>query len=405
MPGDQNSRHYRFQKDTFPILDLSLLHEQAEDMSYETRTLTTDERLDWLRLYRSENVGPVTFFRLLEQFGSARHALEALPELARQGGSRRVLTVCSKAIAERELAAIEKLGATLLPCADPRFPPALRALETAPLLISIGHPHLLARTAVAIVGARNASAIGRRIAQTMAAELGNAGLLVVSGMARGIDAAAHRGALASGTVAVLAGGCDVVYPPENQALYEEIREAGCIVSEMPPGTQPQATHFPRRNRLISGMALGLVVIEASGKSGSLITARLAIDQGREIFAVPGSPMDPRAEGPNALIRQGATLTRNANDVLDILNDMLRRPLAERRPSAFHGSSATPLNEKEMALARKTIIQSLSPSPVTVDEIIRQCQLSPAVVSMVLLELELAGRLERHPGNQVSLLSL
>jgi len=372
-------------------------------MGNDNRTLTLAEKIDWLRLYRSENVGPVTFFRLLERFGSAGRAVEALPDLAKRGGSRKTIAVYAKAAAERELAALDKLGGVLLTAHEPGFPIPLRALEIAPLLTLRGNPHLLSRTAVAVVGARNASAAGRRMAQTIAADLAQAGLLVVSGMARGIDTATHEGALQGGTAAVLAGGVDVIYPPENAGLYQRIVEAGVVVSEMPPGCQPQAMHFPRRNRLISGMALGVVVVEASAKSGSLITARLALEQGREVFAVPGSPLDPRCQGPNSLIKQGATLTENAADVLDVLADLLRRPLAEPHREGFASAPPTPPDEQELARSRREIAQSLGPTPVTVDEIIRQCQLSPAVVSMVLLELELAGRLERHAGNQVSLL--
>jgi DNA processing protein len=372
-------------------------------MGTDNRNLTPAERLDWLRLYRSENVGPVTFYRLLERFGTAGRALEALPELAKRGGGRKPIAVTSKAAAERELAALDKLGGVMIASVEPQYPPAMRSLETAPLITVLGAPHILTRPAVALVGARNASAIGRKMANTLAAELGRAGFLVVSGMARGIDTAAHEGSLATGTAAVLAGGVDVIYPPENADLYERICAGGCAISEMPPGTQPQASHFPRRNRLISGMALGVVVVEASPKSGSLITARLALEQGREIFAVPGSPLDPRCQGPNGLIKQGATLIESADDVLQVLGDMLRRPLAEPKIGGFQGSSPSQPDETELAEARRTIIQSLAPAPVTVDEILRQCQLSPAVVSLVLLELELAGRLERHPGNQVSIL--
>ena len=357
------------------------------------------ERLDWLRLYRSENVGPATFFRLIEHFGTAARALEALPELARRGGGRAV-KIAPVAAAERELDALDKLGATLLLANEPGFPVPLRAVEAVPFLTVRGHPHLLSRHAVAVVGARNASAAGRRFAHLIAADLGKAGLTVVSGMARGIDSAAHEGALESGTVAVLAGGVDVIYPPENAALYGRIVEAGCAVSEMPPATQPQASHFPRRNRLISGLALGVVVVEASARSGSLITARLALEQGREIFAVPGSPLDPRAEGPNKLIKQGATLTESAADVLEGLGEVLRRPLAEPRRDAYRDQPSLPA-ESDLASARAKVVEALGVTPVPVDEIIRQCQLSAAIVSMVLLELELAGRLERHPGSLVA----
>lgn len=367
--------------------------------------LTEQQRLDWLRLIRSENVGPVTFFRLVERFGSAGAAIAALPDLARRGGARRPIVVCTKAQAERELDAHHRLGSQLVASVEPGYPPALAALDDAPPLLTVrGNLHLLTRSAIAMVGARNASIQGRNFARRIACDMASGGLLVVSGMARGIDTAAHEGALQGGTVAVLAGGVDNIYPPENARLYEEIVASGAVVSEMPPGTVPQASHFPRRNRIISGISLGVVVVEATPKSGSLITARYALDQGREVFAVPGSPLDPRCQGPNGLIRDGATLTEGAADVFRVLGDLLRRPLSEGRRRDFQAPPAALPGEAELAAARREMTAALGPVPVTVDEIIRQCQLSPSVVSLVLLELELAGRLERHPGNRVSLLN-
>jgi DNA processing protein len=371
-------------------------------MGPDQRILTPAERVDWLCLYRSENVGPATFFRLLEQFGSPARALEALPELARRGGGR-PLRAAPRAVAERELEALDRLGGSLIACVEPAFPAALRSLDTAPLLTVCGEAGLLARPAVAVVGARNASLAGRRMAQSLAEEIGRAGFVVVSGMARGIDTAAHQAALDSGTVAVLAGGVDHVYPPENRELHRQLGARGCVVSEMPPGSEPQASHFPRRNRLISGLSLGVVVVEASLRSGSLITARLALDQGREIFAVPGSPLDPRCRGPNALIRQGAILTESAADVIEALAGMAE-PSADPPQARKEPLPAAPEDESELTRSREVIARCLAPCPVTVDEIVRQCQLSAAVVSMALLELELAGRLERHPGNRVSLLA-
>jgi DNA processing protein len=362
-------------------------------------TLTFAERRDWLRLFRSENVGPITFFRLLERFGTPAKALEYLPFLARQGGSRRTFTVCSVSAAERELDALERLGARLIASVEEAFPAMLRPLETAPLLTVRGNPTLLNADAVAIVGARNASALGRRMAKTLAMDLGENGWVVVSGMARGIDTAAHDGAMATGTIAVLAGGVDSVYPEENRSLYERLCAEGCVISEMPAGREPQAAHFPRRNRLISGLSKGVVVVEAAPKSGSLITARMALDQGREIFAVPGSPFDPRCQGTNGLIKQGAVLIESAADVLDVV-----APLGKSRtkPALPTVAEIVEPADDELAEAHKIILPALSPTPVMVDEIIRQCQLSPAVVSMVLVELELAGRLERYPDNLISL---
>ncbi|MFQ5468111.1 MAG: DNA-processing protein DprA, partial [Kiloniellaceae bacterium] len=329
-------------------------------------------------------------------------ALEALPELARRGGRRRPIAVASRAAAEREVAATEALGGRLLTLGDAEYPPALAALDDAPPVLAVlGHPHLLQRNAVAVVGARNGSANGRRLARQLAAELGQGGLVVVSGLARGIDAAAHEGALKTGTVAMVAGGVDVVYPEQNAALYAAIRERGAIVSEMPPGTVPQARHFPRRNRLISGCALGTLVVEAALRSGSLITARCAADQGREVLAVPGSPLDPRARGCNGLLRQGAVLVETARDVLEALSGPLRQPLAEAKTPEFQAAPPLAPSESALADARREVESLIGPTPVVVDELIRQCQVSAALVRMAMLELELAGRAERHPGNRIA----
>ncbi|MDJ0970990.1 MAG: DNA-processing protein DprA [Kiloniellales bacterium] len=360
-------------------------------------------QIDFLRLIRSENVGPITCRRLLAQFGSAAAALEALPELARRGGRRRPVRLCPPDEAERQLDALEDLGARVLTLADPEYPLALAAIDDPPPVISVlGDAALLTRRAVAVVGARNASANGRRFAKQLAADLGRAGLVVTSGLARGIDTAAHEGALDGGTVAVLAGGPDVVYPRENDALYEAVRERGAVVSEMPAGLVPQARHFPRRNRLISGLSVGVLVVEAAPRSGSLITARLALEQGREVFAVPGSPLDPRARGCNHLIRQGAVLTESAEDVVEALEGFL----AERRIRRESGPGPVPempeSGQDEATEARAIVKQLLGPSPVLLDEVARQAQLSAAMVNRVLLELELAGRVVRHPGNRVSL---
>ena len=369
--------------------------------------LNRTERTDWLRLIRSENVGPVTFFHLLHYYGSAGAALEALPELAKRGGKRKI-KICPKDTAERELARLDEIGAALIAHGEADYPRALGAIEDAPPLIArLGHAHLLERAMVAVVGARNASSNGRRLAGQLAAGLGAAGITVVSGLARGIDTAAHKGALESGTAAVVAGGIDVVYPAENQALYEEIVARGVVLAESPPGTEPIARHFPRRNRLISGLSLGVVVVEAAPRSGSLITARMALEQGREVFAVPGSPLDPRARGANNLIRQGATLTEGAEDVLQAISEQMTRPLEEPAGSSFDAPPGEPppadITDGEIDAARKNIVELLSPSPAPVDELIRECQVSAALVAVVLLELELAGRIERHPGGRVSLI--
>ncbi|HYE52899.1 MAG TPA: DNA-processing protein DprA [Azospirillaceae bacterium] len=372
-------------------------------MSDDRRALSQTERLDWLRLIRSENVGPITFHRLVERFGSAGEALRALPDLARRGGRSQPLRLCPKGEAEREMAAGERLGARLLAACEPDYPRALAAVDDAPpTLWVMGHAGLLARPAVAVVGARNASIAGRNMAQRLARDLADAGLLVVSGLARGIDTAAHAGALAGGTAAVMAGGVDVVYPPENEGLHRDIAARGVLVAESPIGTEPQARHFPRRNRVISGLSLGVLVVEAALKSGSLITARLALEQGRELFAVPGSPADPRCQGCNRLIKEGALLVETADDVLEALRGASPPPLREPERGLFRPGPAAPPDESELERARAVVVESLSPTPVLVDEVIRGCQISPPVVLTVLLELELAGRIQRHPGGRVSL---
>jgi DNA processing protein len=327
-----------------------------------------------------------------------------LPRLSRP------VTPIARRDAERELRAIERLDGRLVCWGEPLYPPLLAAVDDAPPVLTVlGRPQQLLAPMVAIVGARNASANGRRFARDLAAELGAEGIIVVSGLARGIDAAAHIGALPTGSVAAVAGGADIVYPEENRGLYEALVRDGAIVAELPLGTEPQARHFPRRNRIISGMALGVVVVEAAAKSGSLITARFALEQGREVFAVPGSPLDPRSRGANDLLRNGATLTETASDILTQLGPLLSGPprphtLVSSQPrlplsAAAPRLPATPAaQDAELDL----IVEKLSPTPVAVDELVRQCQLSAASVATLLLELELAGRVERHPGNLVSL---
>lgn len=364
------------------------------------RDLTPAERRDWLRLYRSENVGPIAFRQLLRRYGGVTAALAALPELAKRGG-KRGFKPFSQAEATTELERLASLDARLLCLCEPAYPALLREVEDAPPVLAVrGHPHLWEKRAVAIVGARNASFNGLRFAEDLARDLGEAGLVVVSGLARGIDTAAHKGSLATGTIAVMAGGVDVCYPAENQGLYDRILAGGALVSELPPGVQPQARHFPRRNRIVSGIAVGTVVVEAALRSGSLITARLAAEQGREVFAVPGSPLDPRAKGTNDLLRQGATLVESAKDILDAL---LRRPLAEPSKEGEE-SLAKPSEETDIDTdaARDLLLRQLGPVPTPVDEILRGCQLSAPAILAALLELELAGRIERYPGNKVAL---
>jgi len=338
----------------------------------------------------------------MARFSDVHAALDAAPKLARRGGGKD-LRIPSESEAEREIQGLARLGGHLIASIEPDYPSGLAALDPPPPLISvIGTIALLKRNMVAMVGARNASALGIKFANRLAADLGEAGLVVASGLARGIDHAAHRGALETGTVAVLAGGVDIVYPPEHQSLYDEMKSRGALVSEMPLGMAPVSRHFPRRNRLISGMARGVVVIEAAERSGSLITANYALEQGREVFAVPGSPLDPRAKGANRLIREGAILTEGADDVLAVLRPILGQAFAE--PAVDHSppSPADDSNvEREADRVRTQIEEKLGPAAVEVDELIRQCGAPPAAVLTVLLELELAGRVQRQPGNRVS----
>ncbi len=389
--------------------------EKAETL-LAPRELEPQERLDWLRLCRTDTVGPVTFYALLRRFGSAAAALDALPRLSRP------VAAMIRREAEAELAAIERLGGRLVCWGEPLYPEALAAVEDAPPVLTVlGRPEklpgLILAPMVAVVGARNASANGRRLARDLAAGLGEAGIVVVSGMARGIDAAAHLGALETGSVAVVAGGVDIVYPEENRGLYEALAHDGAVLAELPLGSEPQARHFPRRNRIISGIALGVVVVEAAAKSGSLITARFALEQGREVFAVPGSPLDPRSRGANDLLRNGATLTETAADIIGQLGPLLegRPPIGEIAPAqprlalrppppprALMPAMSAPGAPVSEDAALDLIVEKLSPTPVAVDELVRQCQLSAASVATLLLELELAGRIERHPGNLVSL---
>ena len=372
--------------------------------SNEPRTLTEAERLDWLRLARSENVGPITFFALLARFGTPAAVLDALPALARRGGRRRPIKVCTRAVAERELAALTALGGRLIALGEPAYPQALAAIDDPPPVIALrGRVDLLADDCVAVVGARNASANGLHFAERLAADLGTAGLTVISGMARGIDACAHAGALPTGTVAIMGGGIDVLYPKENRSLFERLLEEGAVAAEAPLGTVPMGRHFPRRNRIIAGLSRGVVVVEGAARSGSLITARLALEQGREVMAVPGSPLDPRASGPNRLIRQGATLVENADHVLEALAEGGRRVLGEPRQRwPDDAALGTSEDDDAPASSRESVIALLGPSPVPVDMLVRQSRLTPAMVATILLELELAGRLERQPGNRVSL---
>ncbi|NQV99278.1 MAG: DNA-protecting protein DprA [Rhodospirillales bacterium] len=365
--------------------------------------VTDNEKRDCLRLIRSAQVGPITYHRLIARFHTATAALDALPDLARRGGAKNPVAICSVPEAEKEIEKCISAKVQILSQADDNYPPRLKHIEDSPPILFVrGRSELLRKKAVAVIGARNASTNGLRFAERIAADLGRNGLLVVSGLARGIDAAAHRGAVGTGTVAVMGGGVDIIYPLENTAVYEDINERGVIISEMPVGTLPKASHFPRRNRIISGISRGIVVVEAAPRSGSLITARLALEQGRDVFAVPGSAVDPRARGTNDLIRQGAILTESAVDVLEVINP---GPRLEPGAASFHPAPDIPAseisNDSESREIRQWLENRVGPAPVEVDDLAREFQAPASVLTEALMELELAGRVERHPGNMIS----
>ncbi len=363
--------------------------------------------LDWLRLIRSRRIGPVTFHRLLGEHGSAGAVLAALPAIGRAAGVENYAP-CPAEVARQEMARGRALGARLLFWGGPGYPEALMDLPDAPpLLWALGDTGLLARPMVALVGARNASSLGLRMARRLAEGLGAAGQVVVSGLARGIDAEAHRAALPTGTVAVMAGGVDVTYPEENAELAEKIAEQGCVLSEMPLGTEPMARHFPLRNRIVSGLARGVVVVEAAARSGSLITARNAADQGREVLAVPGHPFDARAAGCNLLLREGATLVRGPQDVVEALNlpagAMTAAPPPRVAPLPEPSREPSPARRPlgDVAALHSTILARLGPSPLAEDQLVRDLALPPSALAPALIMLELEGRILRQPGGLLS----
>ena len=376
----------------------------------QPRAFTEQDRFDCLRLARSEQVGTANYRRLIHRFGSAGEALARLPDLARRGGRARPLVAASVKAIETELSDAAQIGARYIFLGEADYPLALAVTEDAPpCIILLGDAALLDRPCVAIVGARNASANGQKLARELAQGVASAGWCVVSGLARGIDGVAHQGALAAGldgggTIAVVAGGVDNIYPQENAALRERILESGLVVSEMPPGFAPRDIHFPRRNRIISGLSKGVVVVEAALRSGSLITARMAGEQGREVMAVPGSQLDPRCRGANRLIREGAALIEDADQILEILTGLRHQSAEVDQPLSEVDQPIDIAVEKDVDRTRRDVLSRLGPSPIAVDELLRQCQSSPPVIGQVLLELDLAGRLERHPGNRVSLLA-
>lgn len=362
--------------------------------------LDDKQRRDWLRLIRTENVGPRAFRNLINRFGGAAAALDALPAMARRGGGLLPPRIPSNAEAADEMAALARLNGRFIALGEPDYPALLREIDDAPPLIAVrGDAALLNRPTIGVVGSRDASGAGRTMTGRIARGLGEAGWVVASGLARGIDTTAHEASLATGTIAVIAGGHDRPYPRENASLMERIAEQGLVLSEMPMGWEPRARDFPRRNRLVSGLSLGVVVVEAAERSGSLITARLAGEQGREVFAVPGSPLDTRAGGTNALIQQGAGLVTGARDILEALT-----PLRDRAPRSFDETDTLDFPDPEPSdHTRSRVLGLLGPSPLAIDDLVALSGATASQVQIILLELELAGRLERHSGGNVSLL--
>ncbi len=369
--------------------------------------LSEQEKLAWLQLSRTENVGPITFHNFLQYYGSAGKALEQIPTLTARSGRKKPLKIPPLSAIEAEYRALKKRGGDIICACEPAYPLALATLEDAPPVLSVrGDTALLNKPCLGIVGARNASLNGRKFAEKLATELGDAGQIIASGLARGIDTAAHKGALKTGTIAVVAGGIDVVYPPENEDLYNEIVKHGLIVAESPLGQKPFAQSFPRRNRIVSGLSSGTIVVEATLRSGSLITARLAGEQGRDVMAVPGHPLDPRAAGPNKLIRDGAVLIRSTEDVLESLNDFSGAPkmlFDSAQPEFIDFAPLEKENSNALEEAREILLAALSFTPAQVDEIIRQTGVDAALAQSLFLEAELTGQLQRLPGNRIMLL--
>jgi len=367
--------------------------------------LSEQERLDWLQLIRTPMIGPITFHRLITNYGSASEALKALPDLSRKAGRKIPLKAPDRSIAEREILLADRQGARIIAACEPDYPEALAAIPDHPPVIYLrGHSSLFEKPAIAIVGARNASGVGRKIARMLAADLGAAGVSVISGLARGIDGAAHEASLATGAIAVVAGGVDVIYPPEHEDLTARIAREGALLSECPMGWKPTARDFPKRNRLISGLSRGVVVVEAAAKSGTLITARFALEQGREVFAVPGSPLDPRCQGANRLIRDGATLVETAEDILGVLAAQNHGVRDDKHDLFEWAETASDLETDAATTAsiRQQILELLSFTPQHRDELLREVDASPGLIADALLDLVLTGEASEHDGGRFSL---
>ncbi len=378
-------------------------HNRAPSFPSKGRKLSDEQRFNWLRLIRSPTVGPTTFWRLVNAFGSAEQALHFLPEFSRRGGGRET-GPCSIEAAERELAAARKAGAILVARGEPGYPAPLAHLQTPPPLLYLkGRLELTERTGIAIVGSRNASAIGQKFTRRLVADLSAEGYAIISGLARGIDTAAHMGAVEQATIAVIAGGIGNYYPPQNTELQQRIEVDGLVISERPPLYKPKARDFPRRNRIISGCALGTVIVEANLRSGSLITARLASEQGREVMAVPGHPLDPRATGTNRLIMGGASMITCARDVIDLLTPMSGQPPPAPLPLFDDVPGEPIIDDIDVPPdGRDLVLGALGHNSIEIDELIRSTSLAPREVRIILLELELAGKIQRDRSQGICL---
>ena len=373
-------------------------------MQLTTKPIDNNEKKFRLRLIRSENIGPITFNQLILRFGNAEKALAAIPNMAQKGGAKRKIKISSEKDAISEAAKLRDMGGKFFHKGEDDYPSFLTTMDDAPPILSLlGNGHLLKKQSFAIIGARNASTNAKRMAQQFATNIGKHDMVITSGLARGIDRHAHIGAFENGTIAVVAGGVDVIYPNENKDIYEEIIKLGAVISEMPLATKPQARHFPRRNRIISGISWGVLIVEAALRSGSLITARFANEQGREVFATPGSPLDARSKGTNNLIRLGAHLCENIDDILNIYNSLSSQYLSENQQYNIEPTFVEDVSEKEITNYRDRIIEAIGNSPVAIDDIIRQLDLPFPIIWVVLMELELAGRLERLPAGHITLL--
>lgn len=363
-----------------------------------------DNIVDMLRLIRSENIGVKTFRDLIKIYGNSAEALKHAPEMSLKGGRKKPIKICEISKAEEEIELSNNLGAKLITYLSPEYPKLMRTTEDYPPIITVlGNVELLNKRTIGVVGSRNASSNGCRLAYKIAQDLGQENIIVASGLARGIDTAAHKGSINTGTIAVVAGGIDNIYPPDNKALREEIISKGAIIAELPFGTIPRGQNFPQRNRIISGISLGTLVVEANMKSGSLITAKMALAQNREVFAVPGFPLDPRCQGTNYLIKEGATLVESIKDILEAISYKRQIKLEEVSNNQFKISNNCLITEPELVEARKEVFKILNASPISIEEVASLCCIPINILLTVIIEMELAGKIERHPGNKISIL--